>query len=513
MPCCYSHQISDQIKICQFHTREHELHEWMGKKWCAFHLPLMDEYGKFTEKQVYPPNTVEKFNQAVFDYIDAHINDDKINLSGVVFPGPIDFSRYKYLPALDLTNAVFKNSVSFKKVCFNGIVNFRGTRFHGAVSFFASRFKDYVSFNDTQFLAGQNFNNTEFYNASFRAMTVTGCSLFLGSIFAGSCYFSDATFKSDAHFSHSHFHENVYLSDVRFHGSVYMNRCRFLKDLYARGAWFCSQNSLSGDAVFDQSYFGGLTCFVRANFFVLASFKGAEFRDAINFDYGEFDKGIDFVGDGITVHRIKSLRCVNAYLFEDIRLGNCQISHSVNFNNCQFYRAPDFTNVDFPKRTEFHNAKFFDLQSENSRSLYKTLRYKIQTTHAHKEQMKLFALEQKCLQKKQYTSFKSIWSRLYGWTSDFGQDLQKTTWLFIIINYLYILLYFYIIERDESFATQFAFKQIILPFMVWLDQSLTANAEGFALFVKLLASSQSMVSGVLLAIIIFASHWRLRQWL
>src|SRR4051794_24992141 len=81
---------------CQFEALNPELDESGDHTWCIFHLP------EEAKKQWEPPR-IERFNNLVADYIRVTSDAQSlIDLSGVVFPGPVSTETLgtKSLPAI-----------------------------------------------------------------------------------------------------------------------------------------------------------------------------------------------------------------------------------------------------------------------------------------------------------------------------------------------------------------------------------------------------------------------------
>lgn len=212
-----------------------------GKEYCIFHAP-QDKKGV----------SVEKFNEEVFKRINEAKRDNSIpiaspsgpvlrnekeliscNLSGTVFEGNIDFTRFNSLPPVDFSFAKFNGDVNFSEISFNREADFRNATFNGEGYFFKTTFKEglfsgvifnkEVNFSGTKFVGTANFLIAKFSGVAyfFRA-TLDGKADFTGVAFRWA-NFLEATFNGDASFTRTSvdggdFRKVIIKEKVRFEG-------------------------------------------------------------------------------------------------------------------------------------------------------------------------------------------------------------------------------------------------------------------------------------------------------
>ncbi len=192
-----------------------------GNENCVFHAPQ----GK---KGV----SVEEFNEEVFKRINEVKRHNSIpiaspsgpvlrnekelipcNLSGTVFEGNINFTRFNSLPPVDFSFAKFNGDVSFSGVSFSREADFRNATFNGKADFNKTTFKEGL-FSGAIFSKEVNFSGTKF----------VGTANFLIAKFSGAVYFFRATFDGKADFAGAvfkwvNFLEATFNGDANFMGT------------------------------------------------------------------------------------------------------------------------------------------------------------------------------------------------------------------------------------------------------------------------------------------------------
>lgn len=99
MTCAYSQ--SGDYK-CQF---EHQFRYQYngpiiigGELWCQFHAPLEDKNGNPTYKRKWIPDEIKRFHKGISELRESSVTkQEKLDLSGVVFPGYANFQGAKFL--------------------------------------------------------------------------------------------------------------------------------------------------------------------------------------------------------------------------------------------------------------------------------------------------------------------------------------------------------------------------------------------------------------------------------
>ena len=270
MPCCYfSAGHVAQCKphdVCQFEMPEAQLIEiptGSGRHYCAFHLPLADNQGRPSGKTKWRTGkALETFNHAVHTWIGlGRAPDQAIDLSGVVFPGEIEFtgehspdagqiyfsdtvfagaarfSRFDFKGNADFRRARFLGPASFNQVMFRGVANFTSAAFSEAPVFQLVQFEENAHFDNTMMTAGAHFHRSRFYRralfdqycrASDPTLNHVGNMTFHETRFEGPADFSNRTFIENAHFNATHF-----AMPPKFHGSTLSRETCFARACFA----------------------------------------------------------------------------------------------------------------------------------------------------------------------------------------------------------------------------------------------------------------------------------------
>jgi uncharacterized protein YjbI with pentapeptide repeats len=145
LPCCKAEEYNwcKDLQVVDYKDED-------GDKYCIFHAPQ----GK---KGI----TVEEFNEEVFKRINEvkHHNSIPIaspsgpilrnekelvpcNLSGTVFEGNVNLTRFNSLPPIVFSWAKFNGEVNFSKVTFSREADFRNATFSGKADFLKTTFKE-----------------------------------------------------------------------------------------------------------------------------------------------------------------------------------------------------------------------------------------------------------------------------------------------------------------------------------------------------------------------------------
>ncbi len=114
---------------CQFLVNDHNLIEFQGRRYCEFHLPIIDTVGNTSVKKEWTEEEVEGFNKRIISLIQEwEDNNQPANLGGVVFPGDIGFSKMRLL-RVDFRKAYFSGVADFQKAIFEDFAIFKGAQF------------------------------------------------------------------------------------------------------------------------------------------------------------------------------------------------------------------------------------------------------------------------------------------------------------------------------------------------------------------------------------------------
>jgi len=181
--------------------------------YCLFHAPKKPEI----------EHDVQNFNKRIFDHIrEAKNAGARCDLSGTIFPGPINFSKIE-LPAMVFSHAEFTDEVDFGGALFSeesdtiffhtkfkNKANFLGTHFYGNVFFKNTTFGKIADFWSAKF-----FKEADFENAKFRDVVD-----FLGTEFINGVFFTNSSFKNTANFKSTIFKKKVSFDHASFEGAV-----------------------------------------------------------------------------------------------------------------------------------------------------------------------------------------------------------------------------------------------------------------------------------------------------
>lgn len=173
---------------CQF-SNETDLFEVDDKKYCRFHMPVVNQAGRPTPKALWDAAQNEIFKDGITQLLDMAMNnrdpeniffDSVVDLSGVIFPDSFDFTAWarsqagsspdyaksgeepsegyllpniyantaRFLKGANLSDLVFDGAISFAFATFGASVSFQRTAFKGFYTSFAGvRFADRVDFS------------------------------------------------------------------------------------------------------------------------------------------------------------------------------------------------------------------------------------------------------------------------------------------------------------------------------------------------------------------------------
>ena len=176
MPCCFRTKrwFSEYAPGCQFDVSEDRLVAFGGQTYCPLHLPMAGADGTPSPKAAWSEEQIEAFNAEVFAIIDA-VRDanirgepDEADLSGVVFPGEINFGVYdadRPLPTISFGAAEFSSKAEFGGATFSGHAYFAQATFSGHAYFVWATFLRRADFARATFAGG-----TIFVGATFKGV-------------------------------------------------------------------------------------------------------------------------------------------------------------------------------------------------------------------------------------------------------------------------------------------------------------------------------------------------------
>jgi hypothetical protein len=252
-----------------------------------------------------------------------------LDLSNVIFEGPVDFTATKFTKSSLFSCCQFNDSASFSWCQFDDIASFSGSlfsvdahfdganfsgntsfgdaRFGGNAYFDSANFNGDAKFDGTNFSGDANFAGANFSgnNAGFRNAQIGGYAKFGGVNFSDGAIFSRVDFSGDANFSGVKFGDDADFKEAEFGGDVnfdqadFSNRATFNEIRFNRDAKFEDVN-INGDAEFNQtqfcnearfsgSRFDKDAYFVKARFDGDANFEGVYFNKLVTFEEAEYD--------------------------------------------------------------------------------------------------------------------------------------------------------------------------------------------------------------------------------
>lgn len=312
---------------CQF-EEEAKFIEREGKQYCQYHLPMKDKTGYPSPKARWDKKRIEEFNGLIFKHIEeAKEKEQTADLTGVVFPGNIDFSQFSKdnpLPNILFIRNQFSSDASFHEVAFIGIADFNTASFNG---------------------------ETNFSEAVFSALTI-----FSEAAFGGSVCFSKAAFSGNVFFFNSTF-DFADFSEAAFSGTANFSEAAF------------------GDYTdFSEAAFGSYADFdcsskdeaAPSNSFHSADFKYAKFKKGVIFRNRRFLDTTVFKG----VHFQEPPESHNSKLHQDTDFTDAKFPDTSSEHAARAYRTLKLAMGDVRARNE--EAFFYALEQESLRKLKST---------------------------------------------------------------------------------------------------------------------------------------------
>jgi hypothetical protein len=174
--------------------------------YCIYHAPAEQKWASDLSRTI----SEEEFSNLIFQRIaefkscSVSLSCDSVcNLSGVIFPFSVCFSKYgtnNPLPAISFEDVQFHCSVSFMNTTFGGKTIFLGSKFKSEANFSESVFAFDVIFSEAMFSGNTDFTSARFSNCSFTRACFFQTSLFTRAIFAARAHFLNAKFYQQSLF-------------------------------------------------------------------------------------------------------------------------------------------------------------------------------------------------------------------------------------------------------------------------------------------------------------------------
>ena len=513
MACCYRYKIfiRDEERGCQFVSETDFITLGDDTTWCRFHLPMRDAAGNDSPKAGWDGSKIKQFNQAVFDIIDAAIDagdeaDHAADLSGVVFPGDVKFSRYdkeRPFPRVGFRGVVFSETANFREAAFSEYADFREAAFSGPADFSEAAFSRIAYFSEAAFSRKAYFSE---------------------AAFSGDAYFGEAAFSGDANFREAAFSGFTYFRAAVFSGTAYFRKAAF------SGTTNFSEAAFSGNADFGETVFSGIADFSGA-----AEAPGGGGRRYDLRLTGTPDEDSAWQAEGEAVLPATPSRST----FQRISFSGATFGGAADFNNrrftdttsfrgATFERAPKFHNAVLHQDTDFEEANFRDVRSEDAERNYRTLKLAMETVRSRREEALFFALEQRSLRNQTTTPWMGKFvSGLYDWAAEYGLSFARPLWRILqlfpgfLLSYWVLFGYF---SKDQGPPLGrgadifiFGLQQIFRPFEIWswryeiAEPLRTLGIDELPLLIKLAATVETLVTYGLLTLFLLALRKRFRM--
>lgn len=480
MTCSFNKKTG--FHFCLFSVPEEEIYHFDGRDWCEFHLPMEDGAGNKGEKAEWDKEKINTFNQKIFTHIDEVIVSDDdteaASLSGVVFPGDIDFSG-KSLPNIYFDFATFNGMSDFENTTFNGDVSFQDVTFNGSADFSNAVFQD----------------NTQFENATF----------------VGFATFDSSSFSDDMVL----YEKGKYFNWKLFDNVTFSKFTSFKDVVFSGGGGF--HNAIFNDVVvFESAVFKADSVFTNTTFMQYADFTNASFNEGADFSC-EIDQQNNEKGS--SGNSFQSIIFDNVE-FSHVSFTNRNFRSTTSFRNVIFEKAPKFHNCELHQDTDFTGAVFKDKKSKHASRSYRSLKLAMEQMRARDEHARFYALEQKSIRKlKETPGWVKLTSMLYEVTSNYGQSALRPLVGLTLTFVLAMTLYQFMIGFNAvnfTIAVDFAFDQIIRPFSAWATRGTAEKMIKLIgphnyMLVRYVAAVQSIISLVFITLFILAIRWRYRR--
>ena len=300
-----------------------------GKEYCVFHAPK-EKKGEGV--------TPEKFNEKVFKKINDVIRENKLpgskgnkicNLSGTVFEGDIDFSRYNKdnpFPGINFSHATFSGKAKFLNATFSGEANFSDATFKG---------KGVADFRRVTFNEKADFENVRF-EPELKVLFSEELEINkLGHKKLAELYRTVAKFAKEANFRGAIFGGPAEFNGVKFDGGAYFRSAKFTKKGKFIVADFREEADFRGTIFSEYAYFTG------ARFHEMAWFIGEDGK------YYSMEEGEKDTSNTAMFAAGADFR--NLYIGEGVRF-KCTDLSNVTFINSDL-RKMNFIGHDWPRKT------------------------------------------------------------------------------------------------------------------------------------------------------------------
>jgi uncharacterized protein YjbI with pentapeptide repeats len=222
-----------------------------NKEYCVFHAP-----------KEHKGQNRESFNKLVYAKVQEGIyKETECDLSGSIFPWPIDFSQFNQdnpFPPINFRDVIFQDYADFKQTIFSGVaffmkVSFMGEAFFGQATFmkdacfWQANFKESALFEraffrraaffmDAHFIGEAHFGEAVFGGARHKEGNFRGGGAnFLRAAFSGNVNFRKVSFSSIVNLEEAIFSKNVYFEKTKFQDRLYLGWCSPKESIFFEG--------------------------------------------------------------------------------------------------------------------------------------------------------------------------------------------------------------------------------------------------------------------------------------
>lgn len=323
-------------------------------------------------------------------------------------------------------------------------------------------------------------------HVSFTELEVVGNLAISHSVFERSLRLEECTIRDVTSFQHSKVSGeailvgNVFYHDAHFGDSEFNDVFSLERSIFSRYASFrdCSFRSYS---ILRHVEFQGYFNCKRAVFYRESIFDYSSFRAVTTFDSAIFRDDLSLAG-------------------------------------CKFHRAPTFQSSEFRGWLSATDACFLDLKSVEAYTAYRTLRQIFSQKDAKREEMAMFALEQRALTHCEKNLIIAMFGKSYGWLSEYGTNPVRSLVFLSLVSLGAFCAYVWIATTSNpnlldptSIAASHFFKQVFSPFSVWSKENEPTWAAQNLLVLQLSSSIHSVLTLLALGFLSLSLHWRFRK--
>jgi uncharacterized protein YjbI with pentapeptide repeats len=357
---------------------------------------------------------------------------------------------------------------------------------------------------------------------------------------AGSTFLFDALFKGNL--------PNLTLSSCHFHANTNIE-CMIAKDLDLEGSIFDGrtyiggqidgQLSLSsaahktivrGEFIAGGNPWAGPVTLSSAEFDGPFSWKNKGVVGAVRANACVFNKRADFSGAKFGEADFRKAHFKNVVTFEKAKFDGW-----TTFAGARFEMAPRFHDATLYPETTFVGARYDQADNAATAAAYRTLKNKMEGLRNRTQEGIFYALEQRSELKSGAGSWdKRFLSWCYDVLSDYGNSVLRPIVALFVLCTLFGLSYFGLaLETDRPAVvsqlasnwqqvtealTIFTLQQVVRPFAVWAITPIDLTSpliallfQKYGLLVRLVATMQSLLSLVTIALALFAVRRRFKM--